>query len=59
MYRLFPRHRDEGNRPEAEMRWREPAEARREAPDPYRGAPLGVECAWPPIALREVTRTLM
>ena len=53
---LFPRHRDEQDFRAADARSRD--ELLRQPSDPYRGAALGVECAWPLTIEREVTRTL-
>jgi hypothetical protein len=53
---LFPRLRDPQGPAAAEAR------SRRDdlppLPDPYHGAALGVECAWPLVAEREVVRAL-
>ena len=56
MNRLFPRLRDPQERFSAVPRSRD--EGQPLPPDPYHGAALGVECAWPLAAEREVTRPL-
>ena len=53
---LFPRHRDPQESAAAEARSRR--DGLPPLPDPYHGAALGVECAWPLAAEREVTRPL-
>lgn len=45
----LPTYRDERDRAAAEA----PQVPEREVSDPYRGAPLGVECAWPGARERE------
>jgi len=53
---LFPRLRDPQEAATAEARSRR--DGLPPPPDPYHGAALGVECAWPLPAEREVTRSL-
>jgi hypothetical protein len=53
---LFPRLRDPQESATAEARSRR--DGLPPLPDPYHGAALGVECAWPLVAEREVTHSL-
>ena len=52
---LFARPRDPQERSSAQPRLRDEGLP---PPDPYHDAALGVECAWPLAAEREVTRPL-
>jgi hypothetical protein len=53
MDRLLAMLRDELDRAAADASRSDPEWAEHEAPDPYGGAPLGVECAWPEASLAE------
>jgi hypothetical protein len=53
MYWPFASSRDLQDRTAAEGLRSAPEREGRDAPDPYRGAPLGVECAWPETNLHE------